>query len=155
MDQRWVMSEVFDQSVEQLNAHNAAVIRQFRSNGGAVEGLPGSVQLLLLTVTGAKTGKQRVVPLGYFIIDDALVVCAAFGGAPRDPAWVFNLRAEPHVRVEIGNDAFDAVAREVPLSRHEHLWTEMLLEAGEFGDPRSKTTRMIPLFELTRLSSAR
>jgi len=142
------MPEVFELSVEQLNAHNAAVIEEFRSNGGVVNGLPDGARPLLLTVTGAKTGKQRIVPLGYFVVDEAIVVCAAFGGAPRHPAWVYNLRAEPRVRVEIGNDAFDAIAHEVPLRRHEHLWTEMLAQVGEFADPRSKTARTIPLFEL-------
>jgi deazaflavin-dependent oxidoreductase (nitroreductase family) len=147
------MAEIFERSVEEIHAHNADVIEQFRSNHGEVEGLPDGTRPLLMTVVGAKTGKPRVVPLGCFLIDDTMVVCAGFGGSPRDPAWVFNLRAHPRVRVEVGDDAFDALAEEIPLHRHERLWSAMIAVAGEFPDPRTKTARTIPLFELTRLSS--
>ncbi len=59
---------------------------------------------MLLATTGAKSGQQRVSPLAYFRIDGKLIIIGSFAGAPVNPAWVHNLRANPQAHVEVGTD---------------------------------------------------
>ncbi len=66
---------------------NAALIDEFRSNGGEVTGPFAGMPLLLLTTTGAKSGKSRVNPLVYGFDDDDVFVIASNKGALAHPDW--------------------------------------------------------------------
>ena len=90
---------------------NQKVIAEFRSNGGKVGGRFEDATLVLLHTTGAKTGAPRVNPVDCTIIDGGIVVYASASGTPKSPAWYYNLVANPEVRVELGTETFDAVAR--------------------------------------------
>ena len=133
---------------ETLNAFNKGIIDEFRANGGRVTGQFANANLLVLTTTGAKSGQSRVSPLAYFRIDDKLIIIGSFAGAPVNPAWVHNLRANPQARVEIGTDAFDATARELPSAERDELFPKIAAVAPGFAEYQSKTSRVIPLFEL-------
>ena len=113
-------------------------------------GLLPLANLLLLHTTGAKSGQPRVSPLAYFRIDGKLIIIGSFAGAPVSPAWVHNLRANPQARVEIGADAFDVAAREVPADERAALFVTVTAAAPGFAEYQAKTTRVIPLFELNR-----
>jgi deazaflavin-dependent oxidoreductase (nitroreductase family) len=106
--------------------------------------------LLLLTTTGAKSGQRRVSPLAYFRIDGKLIIIGSFRGAPVSPAWVHNLRANPQAHVEVGTDAFDVTARELPSDERDELYPKVTAVAPGFGESQAKTSRVIPLFELHR-----
>ena len=133
---------------ETLNAFNKGIIDEFRANGGKVTGQFANANLLVLTTTGAKSGQSRVSPLAYFRIDDKLIIIGSFAGAPVNPAWVHNLRANPQARVEIGTDVFDATARELPSAERDELFPKIAAVAPGFAEYQSKTSRVIPLFEL-------
>ena len=105
---------------------------------------------MLLTTTGAKSGQPRVSPLAYFRIDGKLIIIGSFAGAPRNPAWVHNLRANPQAHVEVGTDAFDVTARELPSRERDELFDKVTAAAPGFAEYQSKTSRVIPLFELQR-----
>lgn len=135
---------------ETINAFNKAITDEFRANGGKVGGQFEGANLLLLTTTGAKSGQQRISPLAYFDINGKLIIIGSFAGAPKDPAWVHNLRANPRVHVEVGTDEFDATARELPPAEREDLFGEITAAAPGFAEYQSKTSRVIPLFELQR-----
>ena len=117
-----------------------------RSLAGILTGIPA----VLLTTTGAKSGQPRLSPLVYFDIDGRILIAGSMGGAPKAPAWVHNLRAHPDVHVEIGQDSYDAVARELPREERDALYPRVVEKAPQFGEYQAKTTRVIPLFELTR-----
>ena len=136
---------------ETLNAFNKGIIDEFRANGGKVTGQFANANLLVLTTTGAKSGQSRVSPLAYFRIDDKLIIIGSFAGAPVNPAWVHNLRANPQARVEIVTDAFDATARELPSAERDELFPKIAAVAPGFAEYQSKTSRVIPLFELQRV----
>jgi deazaflavin-dependent oxidoreductase (nitroreductase family) len=136
---------------ETLNAFNKGIVDEFRANGGKVTGPFTQADLLLLTTTGAKSGQRRVSPLAYFHIDDKLIIIGSFAGAPVNPAWVHNLRANPQARVEIGTDVFDATARELPSAERDELFPKIAAVAPGFAEYQSKTSRVIPLFELQRV----
>ncbi|MFA1705349.1 nitroreductase family deazaflavin-dependent oxidoreductase [Mycobacterium intracellulare] len=133
-----------------INAFNQAIADEFRANGGKVGGQFEGANLLLLHTTGAKSGQPRVSPLAYFDIDGKLIVIGSFAGAPVSPAWVHNLRANPSARVEVGTDAFDVTARELPTEERDALFDKVTAAAPGFAEYQAKTSRVIPLFELIR-----
>ncbi|ORW87886.1 deazaflavin-dependent nitroreductase [Mycobacterium sp. IEC1808] len=140
------MSEMPDTAT--INAFNTSIIDEFRANEGKVGGQFEGANLLLLHTTGAKSGQPRVSPLAYFRIDGKLIIIGSFAGAPRDPAWVHNLRASPAAHVEIGTDAFDVTAHELPKAERDALFEKVAAAAPGFAEYQSKTSRVIPLFEL-------
>jgi deazaflavin-dependent oxidoreductase (nitroreductase family) len=131
-----------------LQAFNKNLVDEFRASAGKVTGQFANADLLLLTTTGAKSGERRVSPLAYFRVDGKLIIIGSFAGAPVNPAWVHNLRANPQARVEIGTDAFDVTARELPAAEREELFPKVTALAPGFAEYQSKTSRVIPLFEL-------
>jgi deazaflavin-dependent oxidoreductase (nitroreductase family) len=133
-----------------INAFNTAITDEFRANGGKVSGQFEGANLLLLTTTGAKSGQQRISPLAYFDIGGKRIIIGSFAGSPKDPAWVHNLRADPRARVEVGTDTFDVTAHELPPAEREQLFDKVVAVAPGFADYQSKTSRVIPLFELQR-----
>jgi hypothetical protein len=71
-----------------VNAWNAAIISEFRANGGKVGGQFGGTPLLLLRTTGAKSGLARVNPLAYTKDGDRLVVIASKAARPPTPIGI-------------------------------------------------------------------
>ncbi|MGB8387477.1 nitroreductase family deazaflavin-dependent oxidoreductase [Mycobacterium sp.] len=135
---------------ETLNAFNQNIIDEFRANGGKVTGQFANADLLLLTTTGAKSGQPRVSPLAYFRIDGKLIIIGSFAGAPVSPAWVHNLRANPQAHVEVDTEAFEVTARELSSDERDALFDKVTAAAPGFAEYQSKTSRVIPLFELHR-----
>jgi deazaflavin-dependent oxidoreductase (nitroreductase family) len=133
---------------ETVNAFNKSIIDEFRANEGKVGGQFANANLLLLATTGAKSGQPRVSPLAYFRIDGKLIIIGSFAGSPVSPAWVHNLRANPAAHVEIGTDGFDVTARELPSDERDALFDKVTAAAPGFAEYQSKTSRVIPLFEL-------
>jgi deazaflavin-dependent oxidoreductase (nitroreductase family) len=140
------MTEIPDTAT--INAFNTSIIDEFRSNDGKVGGQFEGANLLLLHTTGAKSGQPRISPLAYFRVDGKLIIIGSFAGAPVSPAWVHNLRANPAARVEIGTDAFDVTAHELPRAERDALFDKVAAAAPGFAEYQSKTSRVIPLFEL-------
>jgi len=133
-----------------LGDFNRAIVEEFRANGGKVGGPFEGGTLLLLHTTGAKTGKTRLSPLAYMTIDGKMVIFGSYAGAPKDPAWVHNLRALPKAYIEVGTDAYDVDVRELPDDEREAIYPKVIEIAPVFAEYQTKTTRAIPLFELTR-----
>ncbi|OBA79519.1 deazaflavin-dependent nitroreductase [Mycobacterium sp. 1164966.3] len=132
-----------------LNAFNNNIIEEFRANNGKVGGQFVNANLLLLTTTGAKSGQKRISPLAYFRIDGKLIIIGSFAGADVNPAWVHNLRANPSAHIEVGSDGFDVTARELPSDERDELFEKVAAAAPGFAEYQSKTSRVIPLFELS------
>ena len=134
-----------------LDQINRQVVDEFRANGGKVGRPFAGSDLILLTTVGAKSGQPRVSPLVYFEVDGRILIAGSFGGSPKAPAWVHNLRAQPKVRAEIGTESFDAEARELPRGERDSLYPRVVEKAPQFGEYQAKTSRAIPLFEITRV----
>jgi deazaflavin-dependent oxidoreductase (nitroreductase family) len=134
-----------------LDDFNRAFVEEFRANGGKVGGPFEGGNLLLLHTTGAKSGEPRLSPLAFLTIDGKMLIMGAYAGAPKHPAWVHNLRANPMARIEVGTEAYDVDAREVASDERDELYSKVVAVAPAFADYQSKTTRVIPLFELTRV----
>ena len=94
---------------EEFRTYNQGVIEEFRARHGTVS--RPAFPILLLTTTGARTGRRTTVPLGFGVDDEGRVfVVGSKAGAPRHPAWFHNLRANPAVTVELGGGSYEARA---------------------------------------------
>jgi deazaflavin-dependent oxidoreductase (nitroreductase family) len=142
------MTEVPD--AETMKAFNKNIVDEFRANGGVVGGPFEGATLLLLTSNGAKSGLPRLAPLAYLTIDGQKIIIGSKAGADTNPDWVHNLRANAKAHIEVGTEAYDVTARELPPEEHDETWPKVVALAPVFGDYQSNTSRVIPLFELQR-----
>lgn len=133
-----------------LNDFNRAIVDEFRANGGKVGGPFEGGTLLLLHTVGAKSGVTRLSPLAYLDIDGKTIIVGSYAGAPNNPAWVHNLRANPKAHIEIGTEAYDVTARELPPAERDATYPAVIERAPVFAEYQANTDRTIPLFELTR-----
>ena len=125
---------------------NAAIF-----NAGIVGGPFEGATLLLLTSTGAKSGQPRLNPLAYFGLDGRIIIVGSKAGADTNPAWVHNLRAHPRAHIEVGTEAYDVTARELPDDERAAVFDRIVAASPGFGDYQAKTSRVIPLFELVQI----
>jgi deazaflavin-dependent oxidoreductase (nitroreductase family) len=128
---------------------NTTIIEQFRAQGGKGVAQFGDA-LLLLHHTGARTGTVRVNPLAYYDDGDRLVIVASKGGAPENPDWFYNLRANPDTTIEIGSETVAVRAVEITGDDYEQTWARVTAAMPGFADYQTKTARRIPLVALHR-----
>jgi deazaflavin-dependent oxidoreductase (nitroreductase family) len=130
---------------------NQQIIDEFRANGGKVGGMFEGAPVLLLTSTGAKSGQPRVSPLVYTTDGDRLVIIASKGGAPTNPDWFHNLRANPEVTLEVGTERFPARASVPEGEERQRLFDQMAAQMPGFADYQRDTSRQIPVVVLERI----
>lgn len=135
-----------------INELNKKVIAEFRANDGRVSGRFEGVPLLLLETTGARSGEPRIKPLAYFEDGGRLIVIASFAGADKSPPWFFNLVQNPDVGVEVGGEKFRARAVVVAEPERTALFDRMVAMNPVFADYQAKTTRIIPVVALERVT---
>lgn len=139
-----------DTSPSDMNAFNAQIIEEFRANDGVVGGPFEGAPIVLLTTTGAKSGKARTTPLVSYAEDGRLFVVASKGGAPDNPDWYHNTKANPTVTVEQGTETFEARAEEVAEPERTELYAKIAALMPNFAEYQEQTSRTIPLVELHR-----
>jgi deazaflavin-dependent oxidoreductase (nitroreductase family) len=135
----------------ETKTYNEQVIQEFRANKGQVGHLGGFLKdfpILLLTTTGAKSGRPHTTPLMYVTDEGRPVVFASAGGSPKNPAWYHNLLAHPQVGVEIGEESFGAVAVVAQGAKRERLWELAVDSNPPLGSYRETLDRRIPLITL-------
>jgi proline iminopeptidase len=111
---------------------------------------PGAFrQMLVLTTRGRKTGREVSVPLLYVEESGKLYIVASFGGNDTHPGWYKNLVANPEVGVELHNKKQSYRARSLSAEEAEKIWPQLLALYPTYADYRKRTTRVIPVVELT------
>jgi deazaflavin-dependent oxidoreductase (nitroreductase family) len=130
---------------------NKKIIDEFRANKGKVGGMFAGANMILLTTTGAKSGQSRTTPLVYSKDGARLVVIASMAGAPNNPDWYHNLRANPTATAEVGTEKFKVKASMTAGDERERLYNAQAAQMPVFNDYRKKTTRQIPVFVLERV----
>ena len=133
------------------NNWNEKIIAEFRANGGRVGGPFEGSPMVLVTSTGARTGKPHTTPLMYLPDGDRVVVFASKGGAPTNPQWFNNVVANPKVRAEVGTESFEANAVVAEGEERDRLFEEQKRRYPQFGEYETKTTRKIPVVILERI----
>jgi deazaflavin-dependent oxidoreductase (nitroreductase family) len=120
----------------------------YRRTGGRIGGGMGSVRTLLLDHVGAKSGTLRTTPLLYVRDGENLAVVASKGGFPKNPAWFYNLRANPLTYVQVGDERRRVRARVVTSDERARLWDLAVAVWPGYEDYRARTEREIPLVVL-------
>lgn len=132
---------------------NNPVIEKFREGTAADAYEFYGQPILLLTTTGAKSGKKRINPLVSQFDDGRLYIIASKGGSPDHPDWYYNVEANPDVTVELPDETFEATAVEVedPAER-DRIYGLVAGQFTNFVEYEQKTDRRIPVVELVRKS---
>lgn len=104
--------------------------------------------VILVTTTGAKSGKRRYVPLMRVEQDGRYAMVASKGGAPDHPSWYFNVKANPAVTVQDGDKVVSLTARELKGAEREQWWRLAVEAFPPYGEYQTKTARQIPVFVL-------
>jgi deazaflavin-dependent oxidoreductase (nitroreductase family) len=133
-----------------VNDFNAAIIEEFRANGGKVAGHFEGAPLLLLTSTGARSGEAHTTPVMYLPDGERMVIFASKAGAPTNPAWYHNLLANPSTTVEVGAETVEVQATIAAGEERERLYNRQAELYPQFTDYAQKTTREIPVVVLHR-----
>lgn len=120
----------------------------YRKSGGRLGGRMQGGDVLLLTTMGRRTGKQRTVPLIYIMDGSDYVLTASTGGAPKHPAWFFNLRANPQAVIQVKNRRFNVVAKVADKEKKRELWMRLVAAMPFYEAYQQKTTRDIPMLIL-------
>ncbi len=134
--------------MDERNARNAKIIEEFRANRGQVG---GRSSMILVTHTGAKSGKRRTNPLVYLPDGDRVALFASKGGGPTSPDWYHNIVANPTVTVEVGAESYEARAVVVTGKERDDLYARQVLANPVFGEYQQKTARKIPVIVLERV----
>ena len=134
--------------MSEMSEFNRKVIDEFRANEGKVGGPFEGAPVLLLTSTGAKSGEQRTTPVVYQPDGERMVIFASKAGAPENPAWFHNLRANPTASVEVGSDTVEVEAVVTDGDERQRLFDRQKQLMPQFADYEQKTTRQIPVVAL-------
>lgn len=129
---------------EERNKH---VIEEFRANKGKVSDWGA---LMLLTTTGAKSGKERIAPLMLVEDGDRVIAVASKGGAPKNPEWYLNLLAHPEVTVEVRDEKYETTAKVLSGEERARAFKKAVEVFPNYAEYQTKTEREIPVIALDR-----
>jgi deazaflavin-dependent oxidoreductase (nitroreductase family) len=134
-----------------MSDFNTAIIDEFRANAGKVGGNFEGAPMVLVTTTGAKSGQPRIAPLVYLPDGDRIIIFASKAGAPTNPDWYHNLKANPQVTVEVGSDTYEATATEITGAERDRLFAAQVAVMPGFQTYADGTSRIIPVVALDRV----
>lgn len=132
---------------EEMQAFNRKLIADFRAHDPQMSGR----KIVLLTTTGAHSGRSHTAPMAYTIDGDHVLVIASNAGAQRHPDWYFNLVANPLVTVERANETYRAHARTAEGEERARLWALIVAQMPYFADHQAQVSREIPVVILERV----
>lgn len=143
------MTDYRNFSLIQEQEFNRKNINEFRTNAGKVSGPFEGFPLVLITSIGAKTGQQRISPVGLFEIDGKRYIVGSAAGRDSNPGWVANIRKNPKIKVEIAaNPPSDATIHELLGAERDRIFAVVKERAPGFATYEAATDRVIPVFEL-------
>jgi len=120
----------------------------YRLSRGRLLGRIGSLEFLLLTTIGRRTGKKRVIPLGWIDHEEGYLLVASNSGGPANPGWFYNLKSHPQVTVEVMDRVVRATAEVLSGEARTQAWRQVLAAAPLYTRYERRTTREIPLIIL-------
>ncbi len=120
----------------------------YRLSGGRLGNRVAGVPVLLLTTTGRKSGQLRTVALIFLEQPEGPIVVASKGGSATHPAWYLNLRDNPDVTVELGNQSYQATARQLDPDETKTLWPQLDQLYAGYESYRGRTDRTFPVIRL-------
>jgi deazaflavin-dependent oxidoreductase (nitroreductase family) len=134
----WDPKKFEDALIEEMRAHDGAV------TSGPLAGHP----LLVMSSRGAKSGEPRRAILTFSRDGGDYVVAGTASGSPKDPKWLYNLRANPNVSLEAENRKFEATATITAGEERDRLWDQHVKALPHFAAYPEQTGRVIPMVRL-------
>ena len=132
-------------------AHEQADLYE-RSGGVAGAELDGK-PVIIVTSVGGRTGQLRKTPLMRVEHDGQYAVVAAAFGAPKNPAWYYNLTADPRVELQDGPVKRGYLAREVHGAERDIWWERAVELWPAFAEAQKETARTFPVLVLTPIGA--
>ena len=120
----------------------------YRRSAGRLGGRFRGADILLLTVTGRKSGRRRTTPLTYSLDGDDLIVAACNGGMDWAPSWWLNLRANPLAEVQFRGERRRVRAAKADPAERARLWPLMNQTWSGYDAYQRRSARLIPLVKL-------
>ncbi|MFG1604103.1 nitroreductase/quinone reductase family protein [Actinoplanes sp. NPDC049265] len=140
-------------------AHNREVVADLRDGKDVIGGMFPRPAVMLMTTTGARTGRAHTWPVIKFVHGDAFLAVASSAGRDRHPAWYHNVLAHPRVSVELWTgDVFESFEADVTPCRPEEreaLWATVVEQNPLFENYRTMTTRVLPILHVTPVTGER
>ncbi len=124
-------------------------VEVYESSGGTrgTTLLDTGLPCIIVTHKGNKTGGIRKIPLMRVKVNDGYVLVGSMGGQPKNPVWVYNLRANPDVEIRDTTEVYRMRAREVSDEvERKRLWAAAVEAFPTYDDYQAKTSRKIPVF---------
>jgi len=125
-------------------------VRVYRESAGQRGYHWRGTTILLLSTTGRSSGELRTTPLIHRTDGDRWVVVASKGGAPENPGWYENLKADPNATIEVKGDEIPVTASTASGEERTRLWSLLAEVWPAYNDYQQKTDREIPVVVLTR-----
>jgi deazaflavin-dependent oxidoreductase (nitroreductase family) len=127
-------------------------VTEYEGSGGTAGTTLGDTGLPVVIVTnrGAKTGAVRKTPLMRVEYDGSYAAVGSVGGGPKNPVWVYNLRANPQVVLRDGAETWEMTAREVTGEERAQWWERSVAAFPPYAEYQTKTDRVIPVFVLEK-----
>lgn len=141
--------EVEERAVDPPSDHNRRIIRQYLETGGREVEHSLADQLILLYVTGRRTGLVRRVPLVSFPDGEGLIVIASSGGSPTHPMWYRNVVADGRVWVRKRDRVYAAEATVLEDEERLDRWEEITGSHPVFAGYQERSGRTLPLVRLS------
>jgi deazaflavin-dependent oxidoreductase (nitroreductase family) len=121
----------------------------FRLSKGKIGGRGLGMPVVVLTTTGRKTGAKRSVMLTSPLqLGESLVLVASRGGDDQNPAWLYNLEADPTVEIELDGRTRPMRARVADAAERAELWPRIVADHSNYASYQTKTDREIPVVVL-------
>jgi deazaflavin-dependent oxidoreductase (nitroreductase family) len=148
---------VLEQSVPEVSKGNAAIVEEFRNNGGKVGGDFEGAPMVLVHHRGRKSGEEYVTPMMYLEAEDkpgAIYVFASKAGAPDNPDWYYNLADAEAASIDTGTEAYRVTVTEINGEERDRIFAEQARRYPGFKKYEHKTEgdRTIPVLAMRRLS---
>jgi len=139
------MTDYIPPTIDWVRKH----VEKYEGSGGT-EGttlLDTGLPCIIVTHKGGKTGAIRKIPLMRVKVDDGYVLVGSMGGQPKNPVWVYNLRANPDVEIRDGTEVQKMRVREVTdTAERKRLWSAAVEAFPTYDEYQAKTDRTIPVF---------
>ena len=130
---------------------NRQVIDEFRSNHGRVKQF-GELPVVILNTIGARSRRRLEVPLITVIDDDEMYLYGTNAGLKKQPAWIYNLRANPLIEVEYKAEKFRANIIELDERRTATRLKLQSERTSQFADYlASAAPRKVAVFKIVRI----
>ncbi len=139
-------SEQMVKVIPYLKVFSSLNEKVYRWTGGRLMGKLGGYDVCLVTMTGAKTGKTRVVPLMHVPYKDGVIIVASQGGTPKNPAWFNNLVVNPDIDVQYKSNKMKLRARRADTEEKQAVWPVCCEHYPDYELYQQRSARDIPVF---------